>query len=65
LTFKVSLHKSIKLAGDGISSLATATTAPHLDSIHDFGELELKSDLQKPLVLADGIRNARLNTVSV
>ena len=36
----------------------------YLNAVHDLSELELESDLEQPLVLADGIGNAGLNSVS-
>ena len=36
----------------------------YLNAVHDLCELELESDLEQPLVLADRVSNARLNSVS-
>ena len=40
-------------------------TKTNLNSVHDFGELELEADLQETLVLADGIGDTGLNSVTV
>ena len=37
----------------------------NLDSIHDFCELELESDFEETLVLADRVRDAGLDAVTV
>jgi len=34
-----------------------------LDAVHDLGELELEADLEKRLVLANGVGNPRLHSV--
>jgi hypothetical protein len=43
---------------------AVKARVTHLDPIHDLGELELESDLEKPLVLADGVGDAGLDSIA-
>jgi hypothetical protein len=40
-------------------------TTTNLNSVHDFGELELESNFQETFVLADGIGDTRLDSITV